>query len=214
VAIDDFSRELYADILPDKAQHSAACFLASTVAQCPYQIGYVFSPNVCWCNIQPSTEEGFMGQILHGSAKTTHAIRTVIQRSQATLKELAQQYDINPKTVAKWRKRDFVDDAPMGPKKPASTVLTAEEEAMCVAFRRHTLCCRWMIACTPCSQRFRICPDQLCTAVINATASAGCRMLKETNRQRRSSRNIPLDTSTLTLPKCGPKKENSICSLP
>jgi transposase-like protein len=84
-------------------------------------------------------EGGFMGQILHGSAKTTHAIRTAIQRSQATLKELAQQYGINPKTVAKWRKRDFVDDAPMGPKKPASTVLTAEEEAMCVAFRRHTL---------------------------------------------------------------------------
>jgi hypothetical protein len=42
-----------------------------------------------------------MEQILHGSAKTTHAIRTAIQRSQATLKELAQQYGINPKTVAK-----------------------------------------------------------------------------------------------------------------
>lgn len=80
-----------------------------------------------------------MGQILHGSAKTTHTVRAAIQRSQATLKELAQQYDINPKTVAKWKKRGFIHDAPMGPKKPASTVLTPEEEAMCVAFRRHTL---------------------------------------------------------------------------
>ena len=45
VAIDDFSRELYADILPDKTQHSAACFLTSTVAQCPYQIDYAYSDN-------------------------------------------------------------------------------------------------------------------------------------------------------------------------
>ena len=46
VAIDDFSRELYADILPDKTQHSAACFLMATViAQCPYQIDYAYSDN-------------------------------------------------------------------------------------------------------------------------------------------------------------------------
>ena len=80
-----------------------------------------------------------MGQILHGSAKTMHAVRAAIQRSQATLKELAQQYAINPKTVAKWKKRGFIHDEQMGPKQPASTVLTPEEEAMCVAFRRHTL---------------------------------------------------------------------------
>jgi len=43
------------------------------------------------------------------------------------------------KTVAKWKKRTFVHDAPMGPKEPASTVLTKEEEAMCVVFRQHTL---------------------------------------------------------------------------
>lgn len=46
VAIDDFSRELYAAILPDKTQHSAACFLAEGVlAQCPYQIDYAYSDN-------------------------------------------------------------------------------------------------------------------------------------------------------------------------
>ena len=44
VAIDDFSRELYAEILPDKTQHSAACFVIDTViAQCPYQIDYAYS---------------------------------------------------------------------------------------------------------------------------------------------------------------------------
>jgi transposase InsO family protein len=80
-----------------------------------------------------------MGQMLHGSAKTTHAIRAAIQRSKASLQELAGQYDLNPKTVAKWRKRSSVQDMPMGPKQPRSTVLSAEEEAMCVAFRKHTL---------------------------------------------------------------------------
>ncbi|ODT83866.1 MAG: transposase [Pelagibacterium sp. SCN 64-44] len=80
-----------------------------------------------------------MGQVLHGSATTTHAIRAAIQRSAAPLKELAAQYGLNQKTVAKWRKRAFVQDAPMGPKVVRSTVLTTEEEAAVVAFRRHTL---------------------------------------------------------------------------
>jgi len=80
-----------------------------------------------------------MGQILHGSAKTTHAVRAAIQRSSASVSELAEQYDLNPKTVRKWRKRTSVEDAPMGPKDPRSTVLTPEEEAVCVAFRKHTL---------------------------------------------------------------------------
>ncbi|MCS3725911.1 hypothetical protein FHR88_000936 [Bradyrhizobium betae] len=57
-----------------------------------------------------------MGQILHGSATTTHAIRAAIQRSKAPLKELAAQHGLNQKTVAKWRKRNFVHDARMDPK--------------------------------------------------------------------------------------------------
>ncbi len=80
-----------------------------------------------------------MGQILHGSAKTTIAVRAAIQRSQATIKELSEQYDLNPKTVMKWKKRGFVHDAPMGPKEVRSTVLSPEEEAIVVAFRRYTL---------------------------------------------------------------------------
>jgi len=61
-----------------------------------------------------------MVQILHGSATTTHAVRTAIQRSKAPLKELAAQYGLNHKTVAKWRKRAFVHDAAMGPRTPRS----------------------------------------------------------------------------------------------
>src|SRR3954453_1367490 len=70
---------------------------------------------------------------------TMHAIRDAIQRSKAPLKELATRYGLNSKTVAKWRKRAFAHDARMGPKVIRSTVLATEEEAVIVAFRKHTL---------------------------------------------------------------------------
>ena len=37
-----------------------------------------------------------MGQILHGSATTTHAIRAAIQRSKASIQALSERYGINP----------------------------------------------------------------------------------------------------------------------
>jgi Integrase core domain len=80
-----------------------------------------------------------MGQVLHGSATTTEAVRRAIQHSQESLRALAQRYGINQKTVAKWKKRTSVADVPTGPKDPKSTVLSIEEEAVIVAFRRHTL---------------------------------------------------------------------------
>ena len=80
-----------------------------------------------------------MGQVLHGSARTTAAVRRAIQDSQESIAKLSERYDLNPKTVAKWKKRQSVNDAPMGPKQPASTVLSKEEEGIIVAFRKHTL---------------------------------------------------------------------------
>ncbi|MET3695058.1 transposase-like protein [Methylobacterium goesingense] len=80
-----------------------------------------------------------MGQVLHGSATTTEAIRRAIQHSQASLRALSKRYGINPKTVAKWRQRTSVADQRTGPKDPRSTVLSPEDEAVVVAFRRHTL---------------------------------------------------------------------------
>jgi transposase InsO family protein len=80
-----------------------------------------------------------MGQVLHGSATTTEAVRRTIQRSQESLRRLARRYGINPKTVAKWKRRSSVADLPTGPKQARSTVLSAEEEAIIVAFRKHTL---------------------------------------------------------------------------
>src|SRR5215213_10092239 len=80
-----------------------------------------------------------MGQVLHGSARTTAAVRRAIQHSQASLRSLAKRYGINQKTVAKWKKRTSAADQRTGPKAPHSTVLSTEEEAIVVAFRRHTL---------------------------------------------------------------------------
>src|ERR1700751_2404275 len=80
-----------------------------------------------------------MGQVLHGCATTTEAIRRTIQNSQESLRALSRRYGINPKTVAKWKKRGSVVDLPTGPKEPKSTSLSLEDEAIIVAFRRHTL---------------------------------------------------------------------------
>jgi hypothetical protein len=74
-----------------------------------------------------------MGQVLHGSATTTEAVR------KESLRTLASRYGINQKTVAKWKCRSSVVDLPTGPRQPSSTVLSIEDEAIIVAFRRHTL---------------------------------------------------------------------------
>src|SRR3954463_12080478 len=73
-----------------------------------------------------------MGQVLHGSARTTAAVRRAIQQSQESLRSLAKRHGINPKTVAKWKTRGSVADQPTGPKQPRSTVLSIEEEAIIV----------------------------------------------------------------------------------
>ena len=80
-----------------------------------------------------------MGQVLHGSATTTKAVRRAIQHSQESLRALAKRYGINQKTVAKWKQRTSIADLPTGPKDAKSTVLSVEDEAIVVAFRRHTL---------------------------------------------------------------------------
>src|SRR5918998_4556777 len=84
-------------------------------------------------------EGSTMGQVLHGSATTTEAIRRAIQNSQESLRALSRRYNINQKTAAKWKKRTSVGDRPTGPQEPRSTVLSLDEEAVIVAFRQHTL---------------------------------------------------------------------------
>jgi len=95
-----------------------------------------------------------MGQVRHVSATTTHAVRAAIQIASFAC-------DAEPGTgdqsqiVAKWRKRATVEDLKAGPKAPHSTTLTEAEEAIVVAFRRHTLLPLDDFS-MPCSLRSRI----------------------------------------------------------
>jgi transposase InsO family protein len=80
-----------------------------------------------------------MASGLHGSARTTPRVRAELQASQEATSVLAARYGLNPKTVAKWRRRTSTADARMGPNRPRSSVLTEAEEAVVVEFRRRTL---------------------------------------------------------------------------
>jgi hypothetical protein len=68
-----------------------------------------------------------VGEILHGSARTTEAVRRAIQHSPESLRTLAKRYSSDPKTVAKWKKRIAVNDLPTTPKDAKSTILSIEE---------------------------------------------------------------------------------------
>ena len=76
-----------------------------------------------------------MVQVLHKRATTTHVTRAEIQQSQESILQLAKRYNINPKTVIKWKKRDTVHDSKMGNKVVRSTVLSEKEEEMIVRVR-------------------------------------------------------------------------------
>src|SRR5215217_2685373 len=99
----------------------------------------MFDPAVWWYAGPPRGEGRAMGQVLHGSARTTEAVRRAIQLRQESVRAAARRYGVSPTTIQKWRKRSTTADARTGPKEPRSTVLTLDEEAIVVAFRRHTL---------------------------------------------------------------------------
>ena len=47
-----------------------------------------------------------MASVLHGSARTTPRVRAELQASKESTRTLALRYGVNPKTVAKWKKRN------------------------------------------------------------------------------------------------------------
>ena len=96
-----------------------------------------------------------MGQIRHGCAPTTQAIKATIQRSQAMNAAPSREDGINVKTVAKWRKRETLDNRKTGLMEPSLTelgltVLNPAEETMVVALGV-IRCFRLMIACMLCN---------------------------------------------------------------
>ena len=76
---------------------------------------------------------------LQGSARTTPRVRAELQAAKEGTRSLVARYGLNPKIVAKWRKRASTADTPTGPAKPHSKTLNEAEEAIVVEFRRRTL---------------------------------------------------------------------------
>jgi hypothetical protein len=96
-----------------------------------------------------------MGKIRHVCAPTTQAIKATIQRSQAMNAAPSREDGINVKTVAKWRKRETLDNRKTGLMEPSLTelgltVLNPAEETMVVALGV-IRCFRLMIACMLCN---------------------------------------------------------------
>ena len=46
-----------------------------------------------------------MGQVLHGSATTTEAVRRAIPLRKESVRSLAKRYGVSSTTMQKWRKR-------------------------------------------------------------------------------------------------------------
>ena len=93
-----------------------------------------------------------MGQVLHGCATTTEAVRRAIQNSQESLRALARRYGINQKTVAKWKERETVADLPTGPREAKSTVQRRRSSSLSGGIRY----CRSTIASMRSSRPSRI----------------------------------------------------------
>ena len=150
-----------------------------------------------------------MGQILHGSATTTEAIRRAIQNSQASLRALARRYGINQKTVAKWKKRSSVSDLPTGPTDAKSSVLSVEDEAIIVAFRRHTLLplddCLYTLQPTI--------PHLTRSSLHRCLQRHGISRLPEVEGDKPDKKKFKVRsaTSTSTLPKYGRPKASCTC---
>ncbi len=66
---------------------------------------------------------------LHANATTTPKTRAYIQRSTASVAELARELGVSETTVRRWRRRETVTDRSHTPKK-LSISLTLEEEVL------------------------------------------------------------------------------------
>ena len=162
--------------------------------------------------IPPEAGKRHYGQGSIPGARTTEAIRRAILHSQESLRTLACRHGINPKTVAKWRKRRSVADLPTGPKTPRSTVLSVEEEEVIVAFRRHTLLplddCLYVLQATI--------PRLTRSSLHRCLERHGISRLEMEKQQAHEEEIRALFSATFTLVelKCAPLKASSISSWP
>jgi hypothetical protein len=64
---------------------------------------------------------------LHRNARTTPAVRGELQASTLSTAALARQYGVCEETVAKWRKREDVQDASHCPHRLQTTLTPAQD---------------------------------------------------------------------------------------
>jgi transposase-like protein len=76
-----------------------------------------------------------MGSLLHANAKTTPRIRKEIQDSLESAPTLAKRFNLNVKTVLKWKKAVSVEDKRSGPTQPKSALSETQQQVVC-EFRR------------------------------------------------------------------------------
>jgi len=72
-----------------------------------------------------------MDLMLHANATTTPKVRAYIQRSQASVAELATELGVSETTIRRWRNRTTVVDRPHTPRQLAVSLLELEETLVC-----------------------------------------------------------------------------------
>ena len=138
--------------------------------------------------------------------------RPAIQNSQESLRALSKCYGINPKTVAKWKCRASTTDHPTGPKQAKSSVLSIEEEAIIIAFRKETLLplddCLYALQPTIA----HLSRSSLHRCLASAMASADCRKSRVTSQRTRRSSPTRSAAFTSTSPRYRRLRASSTCS--
>ncbi len=69
-----------------------------------------------------------MPQVYHSNARTNQHVREIIQQSNLTNVELANNYNVNVKTIAKHKNRDFLNDKSSRPKRIYYALTPLEKE--------------------------------------------------------------------------------------
>ena len=69
-----------------------------------------------------------MSQVYHSNARTNQHVREIIQKSNLTNVELAKNYNLNAKTISKWKDRDFTEDKSSRPHSIKTTLTPLEKE--------------------------------------------------------------------------------------
>ena len=96
-------------------------------------------PGFRGARLSPEHKEALWDRFFTGAPRPRTPSEQRYELTQASIAQLSRTHGLNPKTVAKWKRRTSVEDRRTGPREPRSSSLTAEQEAVVVAFRRHTL---------------------------------------------------------------------------